>query len=235
MSNRKIIIGLALVVLGFVLLSRTLGIVWFSFGDFMSVAFPLLLMGLGIWLIRRRTHASSERPHHGVKVEVSIDDGPQPHFTGADHVVPVPPPPPPPPFGERYSSEQTHDQRAGKMRYNKFIGEMYIDCSGVNLQDLEISNFLGDIEVKLHGGHLAQGLNRMVISGFIGDVRVLVPQGMPVFAQSSNFIGDLEIFGRRSSGFGNNLDAQTGDYNTAESKLYIATNHFIGDVRVYQV
>lgn len=232
MSNRKIIIGLALVLLGFILLTRTLGLFWFSFGDFMSMVFPMLLIGLGIWLIRRRTHPSSGRSH-GVKVEVNIDDGPQPHFTGTDHVGPVPPPPPP--FDEHRQSEQPYDQRPGKLRYHKFLGEMFIDCEGVNLQDIEISNFLGDIEVKLHGGHLAPGLNRMVVSGFIGDVRVLVPQGMPVFAQSSNFIGDLEILGRRSSGFGNNLDAQTGDYSTADSKLYIATNHFIGDVRVYQV
>jgi len=112
---------------------------------------------------------------------------------------------------------------------------MYVDCSGIELQNVEIGNFLGDVEVKLHGGNLAPGLNRMIISGFIGDVRVLVPQGMAVFAQSSNFIGDIEMMGKRSSGFGNSLDAQTANYAEAESKLYIASNHFIGDVQVYVI
>jgi predicted membrane protein len=58
---------------------------------------------------------------------------------------------------------------------------------------------------------------------------------MAVFTQSSNFIGDIEMMGRRSSGVGNSLEAQTPGYNEAEAKLYIATNHFIGDVRVYVV
>jgi hypothetical protein len=233
MSNRKIIVGFALVVLGLLLLMRTLGIYLFDFGDFMRVAFPLLLVGLGIWMIRRRSYPTEPGDHdREVKIEVSVGDDPTPHFTGSDNVGPMPPPPP---RSEPRTSEQPHDRRPGKLRYHKLIGEMFIDCGGVDLQDVEISNFLGDIEVKLHGGKLASGLNRMVISGFIGDVRVLVPQGMPVFAQSSNFIGDLEIMGRRSSGFGNNLDAQTSDYGEADAKLYIASNHFIGDVRVYVV
>ena len=58
---------------------------------------------------------------------------------------------------------------------------------------------------------------------------------MAVLAQSSSFIGDIEMMGRRSSGFGNSLDAQTSGYADAQAKLYIATNHFIGDVRVYVV
>jgi predicted membrane protein len=94
---------------------------------------------------------------------------------------------------------------------------------------------IGDIEVKLHGSKLAPGLNRMVISGFIGDVRVLAPPGMAVFAQCSSFIGDIELFGQRVSGFGNNIDGQTPDYDEAESKLYIASNSFIGDARIYVV
>jgi len=209
---------------------RTLGLYWFDFGDFISVAFPALLIGLGIWLIRRKSHPGTER--RGVKVEVRIDDDPSPHFTDAG---PVTPPSPETPHAEPRTSEEPSDRRPGKLRYQKLIGEMFIDCGGIELQDVEISNFLGDIEIKLHGGQLSPGLNRMIISGFIGDVRVLVPHGMPVFAQSSNFIGDLEIMGRRSSGFGNNLDAQTSDYCEADSKLYIASNHFIGDVRVYVV
>ena len=121
------------------------------------------------------------------------------------------------------------------MKYSKVFGDMYIDCSQFDLQNTEITSFIGDIEVKLHGARLAKGLNRMIISGFIGDVRILIPPQMPVLVQSSNFIGDVELLGRRASGFGNNLDAQTPDYTGADSKLYIATNHFIGDVRVYEV
>jgi lia operon protein LiaF len=103
------------------------------------------------------------------------------------------------------------------------------------MQNVEISAFIGDVEVKLHGAKLAAGLSRMVVSGFIGDIRVLVPKGMAVFANGSSFVGDIEIFGRRSSGFGNCIDGQSLDYQEAEAKLYIAINSFVGDIRVYEV
>jgi lia operon protein LiaF len=222
MSNRKIIIGPILILLGLLLLTRTLDLFYFSFEDLIGVVFPLALVLLGLWLITRGRRKST--PEYSQYSSQATDSGAtqaDPYAEGpgmSDRISEAPQPGPP-----------------GKLKYGRFIGDMYVDCNGVELQDVEINNFLGDVEVKLHGGKLGPGLNRMVISGFIGDVRVLVPQEMPVFAQSSNFIGDIEIMGRRSAGFGNNLDAQTSNYAQAESKLYIASNHFIGDVRIYPV
>jgi len=240
MSNRQIFMGLILIIVGVVLLGRTLDFFIFSFGDFLSFLFPVFLIAIGIWLLARR-----RGQEQAAEVESRIKSSPS-------HVPPEPPrfqsaatqseprikstPPPPGGSDKRARPSQTPECHApGKLRYSRFIGDMYVDCSGIELQNVEIGNFLGDVEVKLHGGNLAPGLNRMIISGFIGDVRVLVPQGMAVFAQSSNFIGDIEMMGKRSSGFGNSLDAQTANYAEAESKLYIASNHFIGDVQVYVI
>ena len=112
---------------------------------------------------------------------------------------------------------------------------MLIDLNGRSLVSVEMSTGIGDVEVRLHGAQLGRGLNRMVISGFIGDIRVFVPMDMPFFASCSNFIGDLELTDRRTSGFGNNIDFQTDDYSSAERKLYIAAHNFIGDIKVHKV
>jgi lia operon protein LiaF len=133
------------------------------------------------------------------------------------------------------TSQQPAYATMGKRKYEKFFGDVFIDCNGVELQHMEVSVFTGDVEIKLHGAILAPGLNRMIISGFIGDVRILVPPDMAVFTQASNFIGDSDLMGRRSSGFGSTLDAQTANYGAAERKLYIASNFFIGDIKVYIV
>ena len=220
MSNRTIVIGVILIVAGLALLGRTFDFFCFSFGDLTGFVFPVGLIAVGIWLMmRRRGQAQAAEASAGF-------------FHQPDHT-----PPPPPDYTQEGArvSESPERREAGKFRYSKFIGDMFVDCNDVELQNVEISNFLGDVEVKLHGGKLRPGLNRMIISGFIGDVRVLVPQGMAVFARSSNFIGDIEMMGQRSSGFGNSLDAQTPNYADSESKLYIASNHFIGDVRIYVI
>lgn len=112
---------------------------------------------------------------------------------------------------------------------------MFINCSDVNLQNVEISVFIGDLEVNVAGGKLQSGLNRMIISGFLGDCLVLIPKDMPVYVHCSGFIGDVELLGKRGSGFGNAMDGQTPDYDSAASKLYVAANNFIGDIRVFRV
>jgi len=200
----------------------------FSLIDFSSLLLPVVLILLGFWLIVRKKRSEDCRSAeiHG---EYTVSDEPQSDTSETGH---------------QSHRQESHSRRftdppsfsaPSKLKYAKTFGDIFIDCANVDMQSLEISTVFGDIEVKLHGGRLAKGLNRMVISGFIGDVRILVPQDMSVFAQCSNFIGDVELLGNRASGFGNNIDGQTDNYDQAESKLYIATNSFIGDVRIYVV
>jgi len=54
MSNRQIFMGLILIIVGVVLLGRTLDFFIFSFGDFLSFLFPVFLIAIGIWLLARR-------------------------------------------------------------------------------------------------------------------------------------------------------------------------------------
>ncbi|MFZ1683729.1 MAG: cell wall-active antibiotics response protein LiaF, partial [Candidatus Zixiibacteriota bacterium] len=236
-----ILVGLGIILL----LNQTFGVHLFTF------FWPVVLIGLGLWLIYRRTRK---------------DD---PYRVGPDG-APFGTPPPPPPgggsiratftvegtetraeasaqgatasasAGPSYTYHSGHAPEAPRMmgtkiKYSKFIGDMYVDCANITVQNVEVSIFVGDLQVDLRNAKLGPGLNRMIIGGFLGDVVVLVPKDMPVFTHCSGFIGDVDLLGRRTSGFGNNVDGQTAGYETAESKLYIAINSFIGDLRVYPV
>jgi predicted membrane protein len=202
-------------------------VLYFGFGDVAHSIWPLFLIGLGFWLIvRRRRHqqqtwsniqCESFEPSEAGSAKAEASAGPS--DTGPKTRV----------------SESPSRSESGKLKYNKVFGDMFIDCSCCDVRSVDVTTFIGDIEIRLHGARLAEGLNRMVLSGFIGDVRILVPADMPVYAQCSNFIGDIDLMGRRVSGFGNNLSSQTPNYAEADSKLYIASNHFIGDVRLYVV
>lgn len=248
MSNRTIFFGLALIVFGMLFLSRSLNIFYFSIGEMISMLIPVAFIFMGLWLILRRK--GKPRPQQWQPPEpppaASAWSGSQAGATTSGQTSATPGT-----FGPAESaagpgpeeskhegvrvSEMPNYGSTGKLKYDKFIGDMFIDCANINLQNIEVGIFVGDIEIKLHGGSLAPGLNRMVISGFVGDVRILVPREMAVYIQASNFIGDIELMGRNTSGFGNNLDAQTANYQAAESKLYIASNQFVGDVRAYVV
>jgi hypothetical protein len=241
MSGRKIAFGVILILLGMFFLGRTMSIFLFGFVDLVRFILPFALVGIGIWLIVRKRRQTFE----GCDIHVHVDsDGSSRTTTRAFSSED------PGRFADRQAdaaasgfvgdagprvSEAPRTETPGKLKYSKLLGDMLINLNGRSLVSVEMSSGIGDVEVRLHGAQLGPGLNRMVISGFIGDIRVFVPMDMPFFASCSNFIGDLELTDRRTSGFGNNIDFQTDDYSSAECKLYIAAHNFIGDIKVHKV
>ena len=240
MSKKTLIFGLILILVGIILLGRTLDIFYVTFGEIFRFILPIGIILLGVWLIIRK-HREAEKIrsdiHHGQYGSVGYE-----------------PPAPGTPGASRYAAdrsdrtgtrdttqagqqtaEQPQHNDSGKTRYSKFLGDMFIDCKNVSLESVEVSGGVGDAEINLSGGRLARGLNRMIISGFIGDIRLFAPKDMAIFTHCSNFVGDINVADKHSSGLGNNLDWQTDNYNTAESKLYIAANSFIGDIKVYLI
>jgi lia operon protein LiaF len=228
MSRNRVIFGLILVLLGFLLLGRSFDLFYFTFGELIRFLIPLAFIVLGIWLIIRKKRQEEELHAHMMFTAAQTGaQGPstaaqQQKGTQTEGAVPQQP-----------TIEATGD--ATKVRYSKLLGDMFIDCTNVNLQSVEISTGVGDVEVKLHGGKLVRGLNRMIISGFVGDIRIFVPKDMPHFIHSSNFVGDIDIGGKHSGGLSNTVEHQSADYDSAVSKLYIAANNFIGDIKLFVV
>ncbi len=246
MSNKKTTFGIVLVIIGLLLLLRSLDIIYFTFGSLTRNLMPVALIVLGVWLIMRKrkqeeqiratyraeskaqfgssaqqtTYTSSTAHHHK---DTAFTHSPRPdEFVSPDATF----------TSQSYSY---HQQWNDKIRFSKGFGDLSINCNNMNLHNVEISIGFGDVEINLHGGKLSEGLNRLIISGFLGDIRILVPKEMEVFVHASNFLGDLVILDRRSDGFGNNLDVQTVNYNEASNKLYIAANCFLGDIKVIVV
>ncbi len=242
MDKRKVIFGLILIFLGLIFLGQTTDLFWFDLSDLSEYFLPLLFIGLGIWLIVRKRNQPHPPP---------TPPGGQ---TSRQHQTYAPPPPPgqqttdsqsagssatgaqatwqagPPP-----SSDQPSVDPTGRLKYDKFLGDLHINFDRMAVTTVEVSSFIGDIDMRLHGAQLSPGLNRIVISGFVGDVRVLIPHDMPIFVHGANFVNDIDILGQHVSGFSNTLDAQSETYSSAESKIYLAINTFIGDIRVYKV
>ena len=239
MTTRKATFGLVLIALGLMLLLRSTGII--SVGEVSRFMVPMGFILLGVWMIVRRRH---------------IDD----HARNHEATTAAPPPPgepPAPPFSQpqpEYFAEQTShsDQPGGtgapeqprviystyqrdgdgKLRFSKTVGDLHVDLAGQSIRNVAVSGVFGDVEIRLAGSILADGLNRLVVSGFIGELRILIPRDLEIFAHCSNFIGDIDLLGKREAGFGNNIDAQTAGYNGASKRLYIAASNFIGDIRV---
>lgn len=240
MKNRnKYIVGVILILIGLFWLGREFGWFYISFGSI----FPFILIGIGIWLIIRRRQME-------IKIETSkFEDLKEPplqsSFTGTEAEDMSD-------YAKKQASDSSYTSYSqssndakvseapteninGHFKFSKFLGDMFINLAKDRFRQVEASIFIGDIEMLLQGSQPADGLNRIVISGFIGDIRIFVPKDLAIFANCSNFLGDIEACGKKSSSIGNNLECQSENYMTANTKVYIAVNCFIGDIKFYQV
>ena len=251
MHKSTFVIGGFLIFFGLIVLIESIGVVVINVGEFISFMVPFGLIGFGVWLIVRKKDKKSKT----ISVTIHADaksyasPAPKPQETEyredpvaaasetAEAVSPTPPPKPKKPTESSHqeSSDYKNFESTGRLRYNKVLGDLFIDCKGRSLSNVEISVGLGDLELILNEGILSKGLNRVVISGFVGDIRIFISKETAFFCHCSNFIGDIDLGGQRTSGLSNTLEFSTPGYDQAESKLYVAANSFLGDIRVYQM
>lgn len=123
----------------------------------------------------------------------------------------------------------------GFQTFDKAFGDLNFDARDSEINGRHVSTVFGDISLNLAGCRLASGINRLNVSAVFGDIFITVPKDMAVFATGTDTFGDINIFGKISSGISNNLMEKTSNFDTAANKLYIYAKTVFGDVRIHQV
>ncbi|MFC4775643.1 cell wall-active antibiotics response protein LiaF [Paenibacillus sp. GCM10023252] len=118
-----------------------------------------------------------------------------------------------------------------------FIGDIYLGHDYWELKPMNISHFIGDTVLDLTKAQISEGETRVIISSFIGDVKVFVPndRDVGVTVTSSSFIGDVKVLDQQDSGLFKNIQVNSPHYYEADKKIKIIVSTFIGDVRVTKV
>ena len=119
-------------------------------------------------------------------------------------------------------------------RASMVFGDLNRDANGIDINGMDYSTTFGDISINLSGGKLTTGDNHVHVSTFFGDVVVIVPKDMEIFAYSSATIGDLHILGKYTSGISSKLTTQTDGFDNASTRVYISIDTTFGDIKVYQ-
>jgi len=95
-----------------------------------------------------------------------------------------------------------------------------------------IGHFIGDITMDLREARLEAGENHLSLSSFIGDIKVTLPPGTAARVGARSLLGDIDILGRRHDGIFNSAVEKSSDYDSADRKLNLDVEVFIGDIRV---
>lgn len=113
-----------------------------------------------------------------------------------------------------------------------FFGDVKLMKTPFDLNDLNISGFIGDVKIDLSKAIISEGENTIVITGLIGDVDIYIPSDLEVSISSSAFVGDIDVIGGRKSGIGNQIYTETENYEQSARRVKISISLFIGDVDV---
>lgn len=114
----------------------------------------------------------------------------------------------------------------------RILGDSSHDSITGEIDGTNISHFIGDTDLNLAGAKLKPGINTLKLFVFIGDIEVYIPAGMEVEASFSAFIGDLSVLNRHKGGIAVSVTEKSAGYDTAEKKLRIVGNAFIGDIKI---
>jgi len=103
------------------------------------------------------------------------------------------------------------------------------------VSDEEIWLGVGDIRLDMTGADIPVGETQIRILGFVGDVRVRVPEDVGVSVSCASFVTEARVLGRKHSRlFFAPLQVSSEGYEEAERKLRLEINCFVGDIKVRQ-
>jgi predicted membrane protein len=98
----------------------------------------------------------------------------------------------------------------------------------------EVWMFIGDVRLDLTQAELPPGESTFQVSGFIGDIDLIIPAGTAVDVHSNGFITSAKWLGNKQDHFLTPAIYTSPGYELAERKLKLRTNFFITDLTAIQ-
>jgi lia operon protein LiaF len=118
---------------------------------------------------------------------------------------------------------------------NVFFGDLDINLTGKEAAGRHYSALIGDIRIDLSSADFKDGENKISASSLIGDIRIKIPDHLPVKLSSRSVIGDIRFDDLRRDGFFQKLDHYDNDFRSSEKKLSITASCIIGDSNIDRI
>lgn len=197
--------GMVLIALGAMFLLDNMGVM--DFGEVVRTYWPAILIVWGISILLSRSSVSMASSGGGT---VSPD-------TSAGGIKDV--------FNDRNENPQ-----ADQVSYSSVFGDLTLRPQSANFHGGNISTVFGDTTIDLTSVTLADGENRLKLSGVFGDVSLLLAPSMPYMITGHSLFGAIQAAGQKRDGFSTTLTLQSPDYSSAAKKLFIDASQVFGDI-----
>mgnify|MGYP000998171802 CR=1 FL=1 len=100
------------------------------------------------------------------------------------------------------------------------------------VQQQDIWCLIGDVNLDFTDAEVPIGETLIKVQGFVGSVRVTVPEGVALSISSTAFVTDARVFGYKQDYIFTVYDTATEGYAEAERKIRLELLYFVTDLRV---
>ncbi|MGP7817845.1 cell wall-active antibiotics response protein LiaF [Niallia sp. 01092] len=115
------------------------------------------------------------------------------------------------------------------------IGDVKLNHDNWAVEPMELYNSIGDYFIDFSKAYIPEKETTIEINGWIGDIKILIPDDLPVNIEGEVKIGDLRIFHSSKDGIKNRLAYKSPDYDQAVKKINLQIYLKIGDIRIERV
>ena len=102
------------------------------------------------------------------------------------------------------------------------------------VQNEEFWSFVGDTRLDMNEADIPPGETRLRIYGFVGDVRLRLPQGVGFSVSSVAFLSETRILGDKQDTFISPFEYASPGYEAAERKIRLESWFFVANIKVEQ-
>ncbi|KIL45609.1 cell wall-active antibiotics response protein LiaF [Jeotgalibacillus soli] len=203
----KLFFGLFFTAYGSLLILAIFKIVDFSYGDWWRL-WPLLLIALAISIFTSRG-----------KIHITSDVEALKNFTSKPH--------------DQY--EKSYGKTSKKIEVFS-VGEVKYNSPNWSLESMRVHKAVGNYYFDLSKAYVPEGETVLYVTGWVGDVKMLIPEDLSISVEADVNVGEVRIFGNHTEGpKGNSQTYTSSDYENAHKKVLIKIDIRIGSIRIDRV
>lgn len=126
----------------------------------------------------------------------------------------------------------TPDGTEGKF---SFVGEIHRGGTSWKLEDMYLRHGIGEIHLDLTQAIIPNREVKLDIAGLVGELTIYLPADLPIRAECTTSIGDVQILDTKEGGLGKVVTVESPDYKLSEKRLNLRAQWKVGEVKVRRI
>lgn len=115
------------------------------------------------------------------------------------------------------------------------LGDVKFKKQNWAVEPIDLYNMAGDYFIDFSKGFIPEKETPVKVRGWVGDVKMLVPEGVPVMVSATVNVGDVRVFDYSPDQIRHAVTYKSENYDEAVRKLNITVELKIGSIRIDRV